>query len=38
VTSLTALGVPARMPAVDEVLRREFEVVFGPTVTPSEAG
>ena len=32
VTSLVDLGVPVTMPEVDDVLRREFEAVFGPTV------
>jgi lipoyl(octanoyl) transferase len=31
VTSLVDLGVPATMPEVDMVLRREFEALFGPT-------
>jgi len=31
-TSLAALGVTASMPAVDEILRREFEPLFGNTV------
>ena len=34
VTSLTDLGIPVSMPEVDIVLRREFEALFGPTVTP----
>ena len=32
VTSLRALGVDATMAEVDAVLRREFEVLFGPTL------
>jgi lipoyl(octanoyl) transferase len=32
VTSLVDLGLPATMPDVDLVLRREFEALFGPTV------
>jgi len=31
VTSLVDLGVPVTMPEVDMLLRREFEVFFGPT-------
>ena len=31
VTSLADLGIPLSMPDVDRVLRREFEVLFGPT-------
>ncbi len=31
VTSLADLGLPVSMPEVDMVLRREFEVLFGPT-------
>jgi lipoyl(octanoyl) transferase len=31
VTSLTDLGIPATMPEVDFVMRREFEGLFGPT-------
>jgi len=31
VTSLVDLGVPVTLPEVDMVLRREFEVLFGPT-------
>jgi lipoyl(octanoyl) transferase len=31
VTSLADLGIPASMPEVDRVLRREFESLFGPT-------
>jgi lipoyl(octanoyl) transferase len=31
VTSLVDLGLPVTMPDVDLVLRREFEVLFGPT-------
>jgi len=31
VTSLVDLGVPATLPEVDMVLRREFEALFGPT-------
>ncbi len=34
VTSLTDLGIPVSMAEVDIVMRREFEVLFGPTVTP----
>jgi lipoyl(octanoyl) transferase len=34
VTSLADLGVPATMSDVDTVLRREFEILFGRTVTP----
>ena len=37
VTSLQALGVDTTMPDVDTVLRREFEAMFGATVTPSAA-
>ena len=37
VTSLQALGVDTTMPEVDAVLRREFEAMFGATVTPSAA-
>jgi lipoyl(octanoyl) transferase len=37
VTSLQALGVAATMDEVDAVLRREFEAVFGPALTPSAA-
>ena len=33
VTSLADLGVVASMPEVDAVLRREFEMVFGPAAT-----
>ena len=33
VASLRALGVDADMPEVDAVLRREFEALFGSTVT-----
>jgi lipoyl(octanoyl) transferase len=32
VTSLADLGIPASMPEVDLILRREFEVLFGRTV------
>ena len=32
VTSLRDLGIPASLTDVDEVLRREFEKLFGPTV------
>jgi lipoyl(octanoyl) transferase len=32
VTSLADLGIPALMPDVDSVLRREFEALFGATV------
>jgi lipoyl(octanoyl) transferase len=32
VTSLVDLGLPVTMPEVDEVLREEFERIFGPTV------
>jgi lipoyl(octanoyl) transferase len=35
VTSLVDLGVPVTMPEVDMVLRREFEALFGPTVSLS---
>jgi lipoyl(octanoyl) transferase len=35
ITSLADLGVVVSMPEVDAVLRREFEAVFGATVTPS---
>ena len=31
VTSLVDLGLPVTMPEVDAVLRRQFELVFGPT-------
>ena len=31
VTSLADLGIPVSMPEVDQVLRREFEGLFGPT-------
>ena len=31
VTSLADLGIPATMPQVDAVLRREYEALFGPT-------
>ena len=37
VTSLRALGVAATMAEVDVVLRREFEALFGATVTRREA-
>ena len=37
VTSLADLGVKASMGEVDHVLRREFEAIFGPTVTRSAA-
>ena len=37
VTSLGALGVNATLPDVDAVLRREFEALFGATLTPSAA-
>ena len=37
VTSLAALGIDATMAEVDAVLRREFEALFGPTLTPSAA-
>jgi lipoyl(octanoyl) transferase len=33
-TSLAALGVTASMPEVDEILRREFEPLFGGTENP----
>jgi lipoyl(octanoyl) transferase len=33
VTSLFDLGIPVTMPEVDSILRREFEAVFGPTVS-----
>ncbi len=33
VTSLADLGIHATMAEVDAVLRREFEVLFGPTTT-----
>lgn len=36
VTSLVELGLPVTMEDVDLALRREFEVVFGPTVLDSE--
>jgi len=32
VTSLVDLGIPASMPEVDMIIRREFETLFGPTV------
>ena len=32
VTSLVDLGLPVTMPEVDQVLREEFERIFGPTV------
>jgi lipoyl(octanoyl) transferase len=35
VTSLADLGVDAPMRTVDDVLRRQFEALFGPTVTRS---
>jgi len=35
VTSLADLSVPATLPEVDVVLRREFEDLFGPTLVPS---
>lgn len=34
VTSLVDLGLPVTMSDVDVVLKREFEAIFGPTVTP----
>jgi lipoyl(octanoyl) transferase len=34
VTSLADLGVAATLADVDTALRREFEILFGPTVTP----
>ncbi len=37
VTSLADLGVVISMAEVDALLRGEFEKLFGPTVTPSEA-
>ncbi|WP_425483489.1 lipoyl(octanoyl) transferase LipB [Ancylobacter pratisalsi] len=36
VTSLVELGLPVTMEDVDLAMRREFEVVFGPTRTPSD--
>jgi lipoyl(octanoyl) transferase len=36
VTSLADLGLPASMPEVDMILRREFEAVFGPTVSQQD--
>jgi lipoyl(octanoyl) transferase len=33
VTSLADLGLPVAMPEVDMLLRREFEALFGPTVS-----
>jgi hypothetical protein len=37
VTSLRALGFGTTMAEVDATLRREFEALFGPTITPSAA-
>jgi lipoyl(octanoyl) transferase len=34
VTSLADLGLPVPMPEVDRMLRREFEALFGATVSP----
>lgn len=33
VTSLVDLGLPVTLPEVDMILRREFELLFGPTVS-----
>jgi lipoyl(octanoyl) transferase len=33
VTSLVDMGLPVTLPEVDSILRREFESVFGPTIT-----
>jgi lipoyl(octanoyl) transferase len=38
VTSIADLGRPASMAAVDRVLRREFEGLFGPTVDAQDIG
>jgi lipoyl(octanoyl) transferase len=35
VTSLVDLGIPVTMPDVDMIIRREFETLFGPTVSES---
>src|SRR5262249_17954497 len=37
VTSLVDLGLPVTMPEVDMVLRREFELLFGPTASEPAA-
>jgi lipoyl(octanoyl) transferase len=33
VTSLVDLGLPVAMPEVDAIMRREFEAIFGPTIS-----
>jgi len=38
VTSIADLGRPASMAAIDRVLRREFEGLFGPTVDAQDIG
>jgi lipoyl(octanoyl) transferase len=33
VTSLVDLGLPVVMPEADAIMRREFEAIFGPTIS-----